>query len=165
MPGIVPALMRIHLDGDREGDETSVACPTFSRWNIFPLCFQLIAQNTVFPIAHLIHPSLLQFPLKFNPKRLQAWVQRLSGKIHGVYPSIFTEVWSLWADGTQLTAKIACPLPPEWPSLWSRLCPRLGSKIAFIHSTSISECWICVRHYSWFFEPWIKQTKILSPSF
>ena len=67
-----------------------------------------------------------------------------------VYYSTFTEAWSLWADGTELTAEVNHPLPPVWTSLGSRLCPRLGPKGEFIHSTNINECWPCVRQHSWF---------------
>ena len=66
------------------------------------------------------------------------------------YYSSFTEARSLWADGTELTVEVNHPLPPVWPSLGYRLCPRLGPKAEFIHSTNISECWPCVRHHSLF---------------
>lgn len=121
MPGIVHP--------HRDGNETAVTCPTFSRRrrSLFPLRFQLISQ-VISPLTHVI---ILPSP-NVSPNSVQGGFKlELKGSVEKYMDSVI--LLSHWNDITVVPASRCHQLDSfvhgQQDPLAGQWSPRLGSKV------------------------------------
>lgn len=131
----VPGVTHPH----RDGNETAVTCPTFSRHRrgLFPLCFQLISQ-IISPLARVV---ILPSP-NVSPNSVQGGFKlELKGSVEKYMDSVI--LFSHWNEITVVPASrrhrpesLVHGQQDPLAGLWS---PRLGSKVhSFLQQTLMS---------------------------